>query len=116
VVSTKHKFEKLLWLPLTYKKVAVFFSGIGGFDMGLKKAQDLYGVAFKVVLAIDNSEEGKAKAEKVWRLENGVVWKRGDVDLKYVPLGLRREVIDLYHGSDFNMQVAALSSTGPKYN
>ena len=39
----------------------------------------------------------------MWRLENGVLWKRGDADLKYVPLGLRREVIDLYHGSDFNM-------------
>ena len=51
------------------------------------------------------SPQGKAKAEKAsrWRLENGVLWKRGDVDLKYVPLGLRREVIDLYHGSDFNM-------------
>ena len=41
VVATKHKLKKLLWLPLTYKKVAAFFSGIGGFDMGLKKAQDL---------------------------------------------------------------------------
>jgi site-specific DNA-cytosine methylase len=46
-----------LWLPLTYREVAAFFSGIAGFDMGLKNAQDLYGVAFRVVLAIDNSEE-----------------------------------------------------------
>ena len=57
VTSTSHKFEKLLWLPLTHIEVAVFFNGIGGFDMGVRSAQDRYGVSFKIVLGIDNSTQ-----------------------------------------------------------
>ena len=58
--------EKLLWLPHTYKEVIVFFSGMKEFDMGQKKAQDLYGVALRVVLAIDNSEEANEVYQKTF--------------------------------------------------
>jgi len=34
----------------------IFFSGIGGYDMGVKEAEEKYGTAFYIALAIDYDE------------------------------------------------------------
>ena len=54
----------MYWAAALEKGVS--FSGIGGFDMGPKKAQDLYGVASRVVLAIDNTEEANEVYQKTF--------------------------------------------------
>mmetsp|Transcript_30584 Transcript_30584/g.94592 ORF Transcript_30584/g.94592 Transcript_30584/m.94592 type:complete len:152 (+) Transcript_30584:186-641(+) len=55
--QNEHKFSKLKWLPIRIIPVVVYFSGIGGFDMGIKRAWEMYGTAFRVALAIDYDEK-----------------------------------------------------------
>jgi len=90
----EHKFFKLKWLPIRVIPVVVYFSGIGGFDMGIKRAWELYGTAFRVALAIDYDEkqvvngiyEKTFPSVMVVKHKLGVSFKRTlDLVAKYVP-------------------------------
>jgi transposase InsO family protein len=104
VTKIEHKFAKLEWLPLTYISTAIFFSGIGGFDIGLQMAFELYGASFKIRLAVDNDEEANGVHERTFpgvlvvKHTLGVSYKKTqDMIAKYVP---REEWKHMYwHGS-----------------